>query len=103
MIKPRQASLCLLRDPETSEPLDRVLLLWFPAPNSFTGEDVVEIHAHGGQAVVARLIETLSKFDGFRLAEPGEFARRAFEHAKLDLTAIEGLADLINAETEGPA
>ena len=100
-INPRQATLRLLRDPSTGEAIDRVLLLWFPAPKSFTGEDIVEIHAHGSRAVVARLLSLLADFDDFRLAEPGEFARRAFENGKLDLTAIEGLADLINAETEG--
>lgn len=100
-ITPRKASLCLLRHPDTAEPIDRVLLLWFPAPKSFTGEDVVEIHAHGSRAVVSQLLTVLAGFDDFRLAEPGEFARRAFENAKLDLTAVEGLADLINAETEG--
>ena len=100
-IEPRKAALRLLHDPVTSESIDRVLLLWFPAPNSFTGEDIVEIHCHGSRAVVARLLTLLASFDDFRLAEPGEFARRSFEHGKLDLTAIEGLADLINAETEG--
>ena len=101
LIEPRQASLRLLRDPVTGDPIDRVLLLWFRAPASFTGEDIVEIHCHGSQAVVARLLSVLADLQGFRLAQPGEFARRAFEHGKLDLTAIEGLADLINAETEG--
>ena len=100
-IEPRQATLRLLRDPLSSEPIDRALLLWFPAPKSFTGEDIVEIHCHGSQAVVARLLSLLASFEDFRLAEPGEFARRAFEHGKMDLTAIEGLADLINAETDG--
>ena len=84
-----------------ANPIDKVLLLWFPAPNSFTGENIVEIHAHGSRAVVERLLSVLADFDDFRMAEPGEFARRAFENSKLDLTAIEGLADLINAQTEG--
>ncbi len=100
-IKARQATLRLLRDPMTADPIDRCLLLWFPAPHSFTGEDIVEIHCHGSQAVVARLLSVLADFEDYRLAEPGEFARRAFEHGKMDLTAIEGLADLINAETQG--
>ncbi len=100
-IQARQATLRLLRDPMTAEPIDRCLLLWFPAPHSFTGEDIVEIHCHGSQAVVARLLSVLADFQDYRLAEPGEFARRAFEHGKMDLTAIEGLADLINAETQG--
>jgi tRNA modification GTPase len=101
LIEPRRATLRVLRDPATGEPVDRVLLLWFPAPKSFTGEDIVEIHSHGSRAVVARLLSLLADFENCRLAEPGEFARRAFENGKLDLTAIEGLADLINAETEG--
>ena len=100
-IVPRKATLRLLRDPSTGEPIDKVLLLWFPARKSFTGEHIVEIHAHGSRAVIARLLSVLAEFDDFRLAEPGEFARRAFENGKLDLTAIEGLADLINAQTEG--
>ncbi|MCF6199251.1 MAG: tRNA uridine-5-carboxymethylaminomethyl(34) synthesis GTPase MnmE [Hyphomicrobiaceae bacterium] len=100
-IIPRQASLCLLRDPLSSLPIDRVLLLWFPAPHSFTGEDVLEIHSHGSSAVVEKLLSVLANFDECRLAEPGEYARRAFENGKMDLTAIEGLADLINAQTEG--
>ena len=100
-IKPRKAALRLLRDPVTSEPIDRVLLLWFPAPHSFTGEDVLEIHCHGSTAVIEKLLDVFAQFRHLRLAEPGEYARRAFENGKLDLTAIEGLADLINAETQG--
>ncbi len=100
-IEPRIASLCLLRDPYSNLPIDRVLLLWFPAPHSFTGEDVLEIHAHGSTAVVEKLLHVLAQFEDTRLAEPGEYAQRAFENGKMDLTAIEGLADLINAQTEG--
>ena len=100
-LEPRKAVLCLLRDPTNQEPIDRVLMLWFPAPHSFTGEDIVEIHAHGSQAVVERLLSLLGGFEDFRLAEPGEYARRAFENGKMDLTAVEGLADLVNAQTEG--
>ncbi|MGJ3231653.1 MAG: tRNA uridine-5-carboxymethylaminomethyl(34) synthesis GTPase MnmE [Oceanicaulis sp.] len=80
--------------------IDRGLALWFPAPASFTGEDCAEFHVHGGPAVIAALAETLSGL-GLRPAEPGEFTRRAFEHGKMDLTEAEGLADLIDAETEG--
>ncbi len=101
LIEPRKATLRLLRDPVNLDPIDRALLLWFPAPSSFTGEDIVEIHCHGSKAVVAKLLSVLAGFADVRLADPGEFARRAFEHGKMDLTAIEGLADLINAETEG--
>lgn len=98
---PRKAALRRLADPRTAEPLDDALVVWFPAPASFTGEDVVEIHAHGGQAVVAALADALAGIPGVRLAEPGEFTRRAFENGKLDLAQAEGLADLIDAETEG--
>lgn len=79
--------------------IDDGLAVWFPAPNSFTGEDVAELHVHGGRAVIAALLETLGAFPGLRAAEPGEFSRRAFENGKLDLTAAEGLADLVAAET----
>ncbi|MGH6865938.1 MAG: tRNA uridine-5-carboxymethylaminomethyl(34) synthesis GTPase MnmE [Methyloceanibacter sp.] len=81
-------------------PLDRGLVLWFPGPASFTGEDMAELHVHGSRAVVQGAIDSLLALEGTRLAEPGEFARRAFENGKLDLTEVEGLADLIAAETE---
>jgi tRNA modification GTPase len=80
--------------------IDDGLVLWFPAPGSFTGEDVVELHLHGGAAVVAGVLDELASSNGLRPAEPGEFTRRAFENGKLDLTAAEGVADLIDAETE---
>jgi tRNA modification GTPase len=83
------------------ELIDESLVLWFPAPASFTGEDVAELHVHGGRAVVGGVLEALADCEGLRSAEPGEFTRRAFEHGKLDLTAAEALADLVNAETEG--
>ncbi|WP_431856800.1 tRNA uridine-5-carboxymethylaminomethyl(34) synthesis GTPase MnmE [Azospirillum sp.] len=97
--RPRFAGLRTLRDPCTGEALDDALVLWFPAPRSFTGEDVGELHLHGGRAVVAGVIEALGALPGLRVAEPGEFTRRAFENGKLDLTAAEGLADLVDAET----
>lgn len=97
---PRLASLRNLHNPENGDLIDRGLLLWFPAPHSFTGEDVVEIHIHGGRAVLEALVGCLRKFPSFRLAEAGEFTRRAFENDKLDLTEAEALADLVNAETE---
>jgi tRNA modification GTPase len=97
---PRLAQLMRLRHPESQDILDDALVLWFPAPASFTGEDVVELHVHGGPAVIDGVLEALSGLDGLRLAEAGEFTRRAFENAKLDLTQVEGLADLIEAETE---
>lgn len=79
--------------------IDDGLVLWFPAPHSFTGEDVAELHIHGGRAVIAHLSDTLCALPGVRPAEAGEFTRRAFEHGKLDLTQAEALADLIDAET----
>jgi tRNA modification GTPase len=80
--------------------LDDGLLLWFPGPSSFTGEDVAELHVHGGAAVIEAIAAALQAL-GLRLAEPGEFTRRAFENGKLDLTAAEAIADLVDAETEG--
>jgi len=94
----RRASLRRLRDAEGRE-IDQALVLWSPAPASYTGEDCAELHVHGGPAVVSALIEALPLL-GLRLAEPGEFTRRAFEHGKLDLAQAEGVADLIEAETE---
>jgi tRNA modification GTPase len=101
---PREAMLARLRDPgdneSSGEPIDDALVLWFPAPRSETGEDTVEFHLHGGRAVVAALVRALGAIEGLRPAEPGEFTRRAFMNGKLDLTGVEGLADLIGAETE---
>jgi tRNA modification GTPase len=97
--KPRYAGVRRLRHPHTAEVLDHALVLWFPGPASETGEDMAELQVHGGRAVVHGVIGALGTLDGCRLAEPGEFARRAFENGKLDLTGVEGLADLIEAET----
>ncbi len=97
--KPRMATLVRLRDPKTGEALDDALVLRFTAPRSFTGEDVVELHLHGGRAVVAGVVDALSTLPGLRVAEPGEFTRRAFENGKLDLTEAEAVADLVDAET----
>ncbi|MBK1836482.1 tRNA uridine-5-carboxymethylaminomethyl(34) synthesis GTPase MnmE [Azospirillum sp. YIM B02556] len=96
---PRRAVLTKLRNPKTGDALDDALILRFVAPASFTGEDVVELHLHGGRAVVTGVIEALATLPGLRLAEPGEFTRRAFENGKLDLTEAEAVADLIDAET----
>ncbi len=98
--EPRQARLCALSKPDSGELLDQAIVLWFPGPSSFTGEDVVELHAHGGPAVLNGLYETLAALPGVRPAEAGEFSRRAFENGKLDLTMAEGLNDLIWAETD---
>ena len=97
---PRQARLVELRRPEDGATIDRGLVLWFPGPASFTGEDLAELHLHGGRAVVAAAAAALAAVPGLRVAEPGEFTRRAFDNQKLDLAEVEGLADLINAETE---
>ena len=83
------------------EIIDEALTLWFPAPHSETGEDVAELQLHGGRAIIASVFAALSRVPGLRPAEAGEFTRRAFENGKLDLTAVEGLADLVMAETEG--
>ncbi|MEO3434911.1 tRNA uridine-5-carboxymethylaminomethyl(34) synthesis GTPase MnmE [Inquilinus sp. CAU 1745] len=98
--RPRVATLGALRHPRTGELLDKALTLWFPAPGSFTGEDAAELHLHGGRAVVDGVLEALSSFPRLRVAEPGEFTRRAFANGKMDLTEAEGLADLIDAETQ---
>ena len=98
--EPRKAGLARVRDPQSGEIIDEALALWFPGPNSETGEDTVELQLHGGRAVVAAVLGALGRVDGLRPAEAGEFTRRAFENGKLDLTAVEGLADLIGAETE---
>lgn len=97
---PRRAALALLSDPETGEALDRALLLWFPGPATATGEDLAEIHCHGGRAVIAALQDVLGRMAGVRSALPGEFTRRAFENGRMDLNAAEGLADLLFAETQ---
>jgi tRNA modification GTPase len=97
--RPRLATLRRITSAATGELLDEGLVLWFPGPKSETGEDMAELHVHGGRAVIAAVLEALAGIAGCRLAEPGEFARRAFENGKIDLTAAEGLADLIDAET----
>lgn len=97
--EPRRAALRTLNAPDASV-IDRALVLWFPGPASFTGEDCVELHLHGGPAVIEAALSALDE-SGAMPAEPGEFTRRAFENDKLDLTEAEGLADLIEAETEG--
>src|SRR3954464_3958234 len=98
--EPRRAALRRMRDPATQAVLDEALVLWFPGPNTETAEDMAELHLHGGRAVVAAVLGELGKLPGFRPAEGGEFTRRAFENGRMDLTAVEGLADLVFAETE---
>jgi tRNA modification GTPase len=98
--KPRFAALARVRDPDSGEVIDEGLALWFPAPKSETGEDIAELQMHGGRAVIAAVLTALGKLEGLRPAEAGEFTRRAFENGRIDLTAVEGLADLVAAETE---
>lgn len=97
---PRNAHVRKIFHPKSKEFIDRGLVLWFPGPGSFTGEDSCEFHVHGGPAIVSALLDALSCVPGLRPAEPGEFTKRAFYSGKMDLTEAEGLADLINAETE---
>jgi len=96
----RQAVLARVRDPASGETIDEALALWFPGPNSETGEDTAELQLHGGRAVIAAALAALGRIEGCRLAEAGEFTRRAFENGRVDLTRVEGLADLIGADTE---
>jgi tRNA modification GTPase len=98
--EPRQAALVRVRHPATGDVIDEALALWFPRPHSETGEDMAELQLHGGQAVVAAVFDALGRLEGCRPAEAGEFTRRAFENGRLDLTEVEGLADLVAAETD---
>jgi tRNA modification GTPase len=97
--KPRTATLRTIRT-RNGEALDSGLVVYFPGPASFTGEDCCELQVHGGRAVVHAILDELSCIDGLRHAEAGEFSRRAFQHGKMDLVEVEGLADLMSAETE---
>jgi len=101
MPKPRYASLRTLHDPVTQEPLDSSLVIYFPKPNSFTGEDMVELHTHGSQAVVSGVFQSLSSMNlPMRPADPGEFTYRAFRNGKMDMLQVEALQDLLNAQTK---
>src|SRR3984893_17224663 len=97
---PRHATLVRVCDPGNAEVIDEGLALWFPGPNSETGEDVAELQIHGGRALIAATLAALGKLPGLRPAEAGEFTRRTFENGRIDLPAGEGLADLVAAETE---
>lgn len=106
-IEPRRAYFRKIYKPDVSREtydmsaqIDEAVVLYFAGPNSFTGEDVVEYHCHGGRAITEALMEALSGFEDHRMAEPGEFTRRAFENGKIDLTQAEAVADLVDAETE---
>lgn len=96
----RTASLRTIVDPSNGVAIDEALLLRFDAPGTATGENIVEFHCHGGRAVVDAILRALQSLDGIRLAEPGEFTRRALANGRIDLTEAEGLADLLSAETE---
>ncbi len=98
--KPRMAAIRTLRDADRGF-LDEAIVVWMPGPNSYTGEDVVEFHVHGGPAIVEAVLASATKSGLCRIAEPGEFTRRAFDAGRLDLTQAEAIADLIDAETEG--
>src|SRR4051794_969206 len=97
--RPRFAAFRRVKHPTTGELIDHALVLWFAGPKSETGEDMAELQVHGGRAVIQAVLGAIGTIEGCRLAEPGGVARRAFENGKLDLTGIEGLADLIDAET----
>jgi tRNA modification GTPase len=97
---PRRATLARVRDPTDGDVIDDALALWFPGPSSETGEDVGELQIHGGRAVIAGTLAALGNLPGLRHAEAGEFTRRAFENGRVDLPAVEGLADLVAAETQ---
>lgn len=97
---PRRATLATLADPEDGSHLDRTMVLWLPGPGTATGEDSVELHLHGGRAVVAAVESVLERLPGLRRAQAGEFTRRAFANGRIDLAEAEGLADLLSAETE---
>lgn len=98
-IDPRRPSLAVLRD-SSGTTLDQALVLWFPGPETATGEDLAELHCHGGRAVISAVEAALGALEGLRKAEPGEFTRRAFANGRIDLSEAEGLADLLSAETE---
>jgi len=99
-VKPRHASLRKICVPKTNQLLDECLVLWLPGPGTFTGEDVVELQIHGGRATVKAVLDVLSGLANFRQAEAGEFTQRAFLNGRLDFVEIEGLGDLIHAQTE---
>ena len=98
--EPRVATLRKINNINTSELIDEGLIIWFPGPESYTGEDMAEIHVHGGKAVVLAVQKEISKVENCRLAEPGEFTRIAFQNGKINLLKAESIADLISAETE---
>ena len=100
-IKANEVNYCKFYEPNSDNIIDpEALMLWFPAPNSYTGDDLAEFHVHGSNAVISALLKILSEQDNCRLAEPGEFTKLAFQNDKLDLLKAESIGDLIHAETE---
>ena len=99
-VTPRRAYFRAITDNVSRETIDHGVVMYFKAPHSFTGEDVIEYHVHGGKAIIDRMVSALGRFDGHRMAAPGEFTRRGFENGKMDLTQAEAIADLVDAETE---
>ncbi|MDC2995906.1 tRNA uridine-5-carboxymethylaminomethyl(34) synthesis GTPase MnmE [Candidatus Pelagibacter sp.] len=97
---PRVASLRKILDERTKELIDEGIVIWFPGPNSYTGEDMAELHVHGSRAVIQSILENISKIEGSRIAEPGEFTKRAFQNEKINLLKAESIGDLIASETE---
>ncbi len=97
---PKVASIRKFINPETKELIDQGILLWFPGPESYTGEDMAEFHVHGSKAVIEAIYLCISKIDGCRLAEPGEFTKIAFQNGKINLLKAESISDLISSETE---
>ena len=100
MPKPRVATLKKINKINTNEIIDEGLILWFPAPQSYTGEDIIEMHVHGGIAVIKAIQDSLSEIEECRLAEPGEFTKLAFLNGKISLLKAESVIDLISSETE---
>ena len=96
-LKPREANLATARDPKTGKVIDSLLYIYFEAPNSYTGEDTLELYPHGNPLIVRDLLQTIRAIEGVRLAEPGEFTRRAFLNGKMDLTQAESVADVIHS------
>tara|TARA_B100000029_G_scaffold481852_1_gene531270 strand:+ start:37846 stop:39177 length:1332 start_codon:yes stop_codon:yes gene_type:complete len=97
--EPRLASLRRIHNPIDQNAIDEGIVIWFPGPNSYTGEDVVEFHVHGGPSITEEVLKSISTVASCRIAEPGEFTRRAFQLGKMDLTSAEAVADLIDAKT----
>ena len=98
--KARIATLSKIYNINTSELIDEGIILWFPGPQSYTGEDMAEIHIHGGKAVILAVQNEIAKIKNCRLADPGEFTKLAFQNGKINLLKAESIADLISAETE---